>query len=144
MHAFRAAVSLATVAATVFLTTSVASAHAQADNAALAVSLRADGNFTYADYYESGHLIGWGLWSKDPAEGEPGDSLRATDDYQDGKGIVAHLSTGRTASTAGHTYPYTTEWVHGDLPENHTYYIWACTVKAGDEGPCTDPIKVSS
>lgn len=143
MHRFRTAASIAAAAAA--LTGIVAvPAHAASADAAPTVVVKAEGNFTYADYYASGNLIGWGLWSKDPTNGMPGDALRATDSYRDGKGIVAHLSTGRTASTAGHVYPYTTKWATGDLPEDHTYYIWACTVKNGDEGACSDPIKVSS
>lgn len=144
MRTSRIAVSLAAAAVTVLTGTGAASAHSGSDNAALTASVTADGNFTYADVYRSGNLIGWGIWSQDPTNGIPGDAMQAFDNYADGRGIVAHLSTGRTVSTAGHPKGYATEWKGGDLTEDQTYYFWACSVKDDVEEDCTNPVKVSS
>lgn len=83
-------------------------------------------------YDQTGRYIGEAFFDSDPVGGAPDDSLYATDAYGDGWGIVAHLSTGRTASTAGHAAPYTTPAISGDLPEQQPYLLWAELVK-GDE-----------
>lgn len=69
-------------------------------------------------YDQDDHYVGLALWDSD------GDKLQATDPYADGWGVIAHLSTGRVASTRGHSAPYISPWVTGDLPENHAYTMW--------------------
>ncbi|WP_369036152.1 hypothetical protein [Streptomyces adonidis] len=79
---------------------------------------------------------GYAMWQGD------GDTLTARDGLADGYGIVAHLSTGRVASTAGQTSPITVN-VTGDLPENVTYKMWVCVVK-GSWSKCSSKIDVKS
>lgn len=83
-------------------------------------------------YDASGHYIGQALFDQDPVGERPGDALYATDAYADGWGVIAHLSDGRTATTAGHTAGYTTPAVLGDLPEDHAYLLWVEMVKGDD------------
>lgn len=82
-------------------------------------------------YNTDGNYVGLALFDQDPQYGLPGDALYATDSYADGWGVIAHLSTGRTASTVGHTAGYTTPPVTGNLPENHTYSLWVEMKKGG-------------
>ncbi|MEU8028822.1 hypothetical protein [Streptomyces sp. NPDC049099] len=74
-------------------------------------------------YNQDGHYVGLALFDQDPYGGSPGDALYATDAESDGFWVEAHLSTGRVASTKGHTAGYTAGPVTGDLPEDHTYYL---------------------
>ena len=82
-------------------------------------------------YDQDDHYVGLALFDSDPMYGTPGDALYATDSRSDGWGVVAHLSTGRTASTLGHTAGYTAGPVTGDLPEDHEYGLWVEMVQAG-------------
>ncbi|WP_225830909.1 hypothetical protein [Streptomyces sp. NK08204] len=87
------------------------------------------------------HLVAAGgageaIWSQDPANGDPGDALRAYDGLADGLGIHAYLSDGRMASTAGHASPYYSPWVTGDLPEGNWYRMTVCTEKSGVDISC--------
>lgn len=110
-------------------------------------SASAADNYTYATLYtisSNGFQVvaGGAIWSMDPTGGNPGDALRAQDVYADGAGIVAHLSTGRKVSTAGHASPYTTPWKTGNLEEAHFYQIWACFVSGGVEYGCGTKVPV--
>lgn len=80
-------------------------------------------------YDSDGHYVGLAEFDQDPVGDRPGDALYATDAYADGWGVVAHLSTGRTASTAGHYAPYTTPAITGDLPEGAPQILWVEMVK---------------
>lgn len=82
-------------------------------------------------YNTDGNYVGLALFDQDPMYGHPGDALYATDAYADGWGVIAHLSTGRTASTVGHSAGYTTPAVTGNLPEGHTYSMWVEMEKDG-------------
>ncbi|MEW2490647.1 hypothetical protein [Streptomyces sp. NPDC048411] len=87
------------------------------------------------------HLVapggaGEAIWSQDPYNGDPGDALMAYDGLADGLGIHAYLSDGRMASTAGHSSPYYSGWVTGDLPEDHWYTMKVCTEKGGSNISC--------
>lgn len=68
--------------------------------------------------------VGQVEWNGDSVNGDPGDAFRVYDGKGDGWGLEAHLSTGRTATTVGHTSPYWSPWATGDLPENTDYSIW--------------------
>jgi|tagenome__1003787_1003787.scaffolds.fasta_scaffold20976185_4 hypothetical protein len=105
-----------------------------------------DGCAYYYDnfYWDDGSWAGYAEWSQDPCGGDPGDALSATDELADGYGINAHLSTGRVATTAGHSSPYTSKWKTGDLTEDKTYLMWTCVEKGGVEYGCTGGIYVSS
>ncbi|MBO1335122.1 hypothetical protein [Streptomyces sp. VRA16 Mangrove soil] len=82
-------------------------------------------------YDQDDHYVGLALFDQDPYGSSPGDALYATDSYADGWGVVAHLSTGRTASTRGHSSPYTAGPVTGDLPEGNHYYLYVEMAKDG-------------
>ncbi|MFF3583278.1 hypothetical protein [Streptomyces mirabilis] len=82
-------------------------------------------------YDQDNHYVGLALFDQDPYGGNPGDALYATDSYADGWGVVAHLSTGRTASTLGHSAGYTAGPVTGNLPEGNHYTIWVEMEKDG-------------
>ncbi|MGX9890250.1 hypothetical protein [Streptomyces sp. NPDC002276] len=80
---------------------------------------------------------GYAAWQAD------GDTLIAYDGLGDGYGIVAHLSDGREASTAGLSSPVTVK-KGGNLPENHTYQMWVCVVKGDAFKRCSYKIDVNS
>ncbi|MFI1168014.1 hypothetical protein ACH4UM_31570 [Streptomyces sp. NPDC020801] len=90
------------------------------------------GGNTYINVFNDsmdGRLAGWSGWWADPGtDGSPGDTLEAYDNLADGYGIEAHLSTGRTASTRGHSAKYQ-DTASGNLPEGHKYQMWVCVVK---------------
>jgi hypothetical protein len=73
-------------------------------------------------YDQDGHYSGMALWEKN------GDKMQAVDARSDGWWVVAHLSTGRTASTQ---YVNPSPWATGDLPEGHTYYMWVDMEQSG-------------
>ncbi len=75
-------------------------------------------------------------------DGSTGDTLIAYDGLPDSYGIVAHLSTGRVASTAGHDANYTDE-VSGNLPEGNPYTMWVCVVK-GSFSTCSSHFGVKA
>lgn len=83
-------------------------------------------------YDSDDHYVGMAEFDQDANGDRPGDALYATDAYGDGWGVVAHLSTGRTASTAGHPAPYTTPAITGDLPEGAPHILWVEMVR-GDQ-----------
>jgi hypothetical protein len=83
-----------------------------------------------------GANAGYAAWEGD------GDSLTAYDGLADGYGIVAHLSDGRVASTAGQSSPITVTKT-GNLPENVTYKLWVCAVK-GSWSHCSSKYDVLS
>ncbi|MCL7382443.1 hypothetical protein [Streptomyces sp. 35G-GA-8] len=89
-----------------------------------------------------GESAGNGWWRADPIGGSTGDTLIADDVLPDGYGIEAHLSTGRVASTAGHSSPYSKE-VSGNLTEGNTYQIWVCVVK-GSFSKCSSKFNVKA
>ncbi|MFI6060651.1 hypothetical protein [Streptomyces sp. NPDC051286] len=60
----------------------------------------------------------------------------AYDGLADGLGIHAYLSDGRMASTAGHSSPYYSAWVTGNLPEGNWYTMTVCTEKGGSDISC--------
>ncbi len=106
-------------------------------------------NFNGCQYYYNyaylnGVEVGYALWSRDPCGSDPGDALKAGDEYADGYGIHAYLSTGRMASTAGHSSPYESPWVTGNLPEDTAYGMNACLEKGGVDYACTAGITVYS
>lgn len=72
-------------------------------------------------------------WSDDPNGSNPGDAMRVTDSYADGKGIEADLITNpvRIATTAGHNSPYTSPWATGNLPEGGKYTVYLYLVSGG-------------
>ncbi|MGW6606056.1 hypothetical protein [Streptomyces sp. NPDC055036] len=112
-------------------------------------SASAVGNYSHATLYTinsdgSQSVAGQAIWSKDPTGSDPGDALRATDMHADGYGIVAHLSTGRKASTAGHNSPYKSPWVTGNLTEGNSYQMWACFISGGVEFGCGTKITVTA
>ncbi|MGA5503270.1 hypothetical protein [Streptomyces umbrinus] len=82
-------------------------------------------------------------WADPDAEaGTPGDTLVATDSLTDGYGIEAHLSTGRVASTEGHSAPYTVQ-DGGNLTEGNKYTMWVCVVK-GTFSKCSGKVSVTA
>ncbi|MET8023631.1 hypothetical protein [Streptomyces avermitilis] len=81
-----------------------------------------NGDFAISAYKTAGGVVGSGYWKKN------GDALIVMDDSTDGYSLEAHLSTGRVASTRGHTAPYT-ETVKGDLTEGKWYTMYLCVVK---------------
>lgn len=93
--------------------------------------------------YNNGHYAGSANWNGDPRGATPGDALAAYDNLADGYGIVARLSTGREASTLGHTAGYFTGWVTGNLPEGHHYQMWV-SIQKGTTSISSDPITVTS
>ncbi|MDX3073260.1 hypothetical protein ACIP98_19790 [Streptomyces sp. NPDC088354] len=90
--------------------------------------------------YADGDYAGYVNWNADPDSfGTPGDALRAHDDTADGWGIEGRVLSAqvyRTASTRGHSSPYTTPWQTGDITEGHRMLLDACLVK-GSEEVCT-------
>jgi hypothetical protein len=90
------------------------------------------GSDTYINVFNDsmeGRLAGWAGWWADPGtSGEPGDTLVAYDNLADGYGIESHLSTGRTATTRGHSAKYQ-DTTSGNLPEGNHYLMWVCVVK---------------
>ncbi len=98
----------------------------------------------------NGAYAGQGWWSADPGgdingdgRADPGDALSATDEVADGWGVEAHLSTGRVASTRGHSSPYWSPWVTGNLPEDTYYLMWVCVVR-GSAQQCSASVEVFS
>ncbi|NEB74434.1 hypothetical protein G3I40_04190 [Streptomyces sp. SID14478] len=80
------------------------------------------GEYESVAYDQNNHYSGLALFEAN------GDKMQAVDPRSDGYYVVAHLSTGRTASTKGHgTY---SPWATGDLPEKHTYYMYVEMVAA--------------
>ncbi len=92
----------------------------------------------------TGEYAGYALWSRDPCGSDPGDALAAGDVLADGYGINAYLSTGRSATTAGHASPYQSPWVTGDLPEDNTYVMNVCIEKSGADRVCESGLVVQS
>ncbi|MFC8260705.1 hypothetical protein ACFUNF_24600 [Streptomyces sp. NPDC057291] len=89
----------------------------------------------YTDGYMSGDID----WNADPLGSTPGDALRARDLGADGWGVVAHASMpgeNRTASTQGHSSPYSTNWITGDLVEGTWVQLQMCMVK-GEDSYCS-------
>lgn len=90
------------------------------------------------------------FWNADPGRDldgngrpDPGDSIAALDGYGDGWGVKAVLSTGRVATTKGHSAPYWSGWATGNLPENRTYTLKGCVFKGSTEH-CSAGVKVTS
>ncbi|MER6812025.1 hypothetical protein ABT299_22385 [Spirillospora sp. NPDC000708] len=81
--------------------------------------------------YNGGKYAGYAMWNGDPSGSWPGDALRAYDGLADGWGVVANLSTGRTATTVGHNAPYYSPWATGDLTEGNHYDMYV-QMKNGD------------
>lgn len=108
----------------------------------------ASDTFTYrygTDYimiYRNGTYSGEAEWVPDPTEDSTGDTLYGYDPTADGWGVVAHLSTGRTASTLGHASPYLAR-TPGNLPEDHTYDMWL-VFKKGTQSVTSPRLKVTS
>ncbi|MFF3001077.1 hypothetical protein ACFVTC_42160 [Streptomyces sp. NPDC057950] len=77
------------------------------------------GDYESVVYDQDNHYVGLAEFVAN------GDKMEAVDPRSDGYYVVAHLGTGglgRTASTQGKgTY---SGWATGDLPENHTYYMY--------------------
>jgi hypothetical protein len=100
------------------------------------------GEYTWFDLYWNGAYRGAVVWSQDPdGWGTPGDAMFARDDSADGKGVWGRLSTGRVASTRGHSAPYTTNWKTGNLREGRAYGMTVCLVR-GDWSACDGPFTV--
>ncbi|MGW0435211.1 hypothetical protein ACWDV4_22070 [Micromonospora sp. NPDC003197] len=89
---------------------------------------------------DRGLPAGSGRWLQDPDGPYPGDALVADDQLADGYGVEAHLSTGRIATTRGHSAPYT-HYKTGNLPEGNKYYMYVCVVK-GDYSNCSNSVAV--
>jgi hypothetical protein len=106
-------------------------------------------NYFWVDLYWNGIYAGEVAWSRDPGWGDfdangsldPGDALIAFDDTSDGDGVEGVLSTGRIASTRGHSAPYSSGWVTGNLPEGNAYNMWACLVQ-GSWYACAGPFTI--
>lgn len=102
------------------------------------------------DAYLSGAYAGTGCWSQDPGgdlngDGatDPGDAIIAYDGAPDGWGIETRLSTGRVASTRGHSSPYWSPWATGNLPEGNTYTMRVCLVRGTSES-CSSAVTVTA
>lgn len=134
MAGFVAAVAVLTGGA---LVTGAGVADAAAPAPQVRVVHAASGNYWDVVIYNgNGQETGMGQWSQDPQDGNPGDALRAYDALADGYGIHAYLSDGRMASTAGHSSPYWSPWVTGNLPEGNWYTLTVCTEKGGVNYSC--------
>ncbi|MGW4029110.1 hypothetical protein ACWEFL_07280 [Streptomyces sp. NPDC004838] len=133
-----AAGSLALAATTIMTGATPASAH---------------NSFEFAffdDGFERGYSIfnttrgrvyaGQGYWRQDPLGSLPGDTLGVQDLMPDGYGVEAYLSTGRVASTRGHSSPWTDE-KSGNLPEGNEYILQVCVVK-GTWQTCSPTVTV--
>jgi len=81
--------------------------------------------YTYEIVDNSGNGRGSFQWSQDPSAGIPGDAMRVTDGDGDGLGVdaILYCTPQRVVSTYGHTYPYTSAWAAGNLPERTTYQV---------------------
>lgn len=97
----------------------------------------------------NGAYAGEMVWNANPGgdwdgngSTDPGDAIGAYDGASDGYGVKAILSTGRTATTKGHTAPYWTGWKTGNLPENHGYTLKGCVFKGSTQG--CDTVSVTS
>ncbi|BBB02003.1 hypothetical protein RVR_9684 [Actinacidiphila reveromycinica] len=85
----------------------------------------------------TGEVMGWGEWSQDPYNGQPGDALRVADTLTDGYAVYGYLSAdNRVATTSGHTAVYVSPWVGPNLPENHTYDMTICAQRNGLKITC--------
>lgn len=87
------------------------------------VTTAADTGISVAYVYYDNILRGTFQWSQNPSSdgSRPGDAMRVSDSYADGWGVEGDLSTGRIATTAGHSSPYTSPWKTGNLPEKNWY-----------------------
>lgn len=103
-----------------------------APNLTYTTSRYQDGKSIVIYLYADGDYAGYVNWNADPTTGgSPGDALRAYDGGADGWGVegtVLYTET-RTASTRGHSSPYTTPWQTGNLTEWTRLPIDACLVK---------------
>ncbi|WP_405642538.1 hypothetical protein [Streptomyces uncialis] len=80
---------------------------------------------------------GYGQWQQDPSGSIPGDSIRACDTHSDGDYVRVELdvnrngSIDRTAWTKGHTAPFCSAWISGNLPEGTPITIWVARIDSG-------------
>ncbi|MGW3205769.1 hypothetical protein [Streptomyces sp. NPDC001135] len=84
--------------------------------------------------YNNGKYAGMAYWHADATAGGPGDAVSASDALADGYGITAYAYTPwgtRSATTAGHSAPYTSPYTTGNLPEGTYINLQACVVKGG-------------
>lgn len=89
------------------------------------------GFFSIGAYY-GGTYAGAMTWNADPVSNYPGDAFRVVDVLGDGYGIEARMvdpSTGRVATTRGHSATYFSAWNTGDLTEGTPVFIQLCFVK---------------
>jgi hypothetical protein len=106
-------------------------------------------NFTEVRVDNGSNYAGYGMFSQNPTDDDPGDAIQASDQYADGYYIETFLSRTefgtpfRTASTGGQTSPYTTPWATGDLPEGTTYFMWICAINSSTS-QCSDVYQVVS
>ncbi|MFD5075464.1 hypothetical protein [Streptomyces sp. NPDC058371] len=102
-------------------------------------AVSADGSFSIAAY-NSGTYAGAMVWNADPGCCDiPGDAFQVVDRYADGWGMEASMidpTTGRVATTRGHSSPYSSPWNSGNLAEGTTVYIQLCAVQ-GSSWDCS-------
>ncbi|MGW1892206.1 hypothetical protein ACWCP6_18385 [Streptomyces sp. NPDC002004] len=92
--------------------------------------------YTYTDgsarveVFNNGEFAGYGSWAANPGDfgSSTGDTLIAYDKLADGYGIEATLNDGRTATTRGHSSPYT-DTTPGNLDEGAKRTLTVCLVK---------------
>ncbi|MFI6132707.1 hypothetical protein [Micromonospora sp. NPDC051141] len=85
----------------------------------------------------AGRYIGWAEFNADPWGDTPGDAIRAHDISGDGLGVEAWLDidpgssfqADRIASTRGHTSPYATPWITGNIAEGTRVGLRICLVQ---------------
>lgn len=139
-----AAVGAASAALTAGLVLGVAAPQASAAPSWDTFSYSTGDGSVSVTIYNGGKVAGNAVWAANPGDlgSSTGDTLSVTDLLADGYGVQAHLTDGRTATTRGHSSPYT-DTKTGNLPEDSTYYMTVCMVK-GTYSHCFDPWTVRS
>ena len=101
-------------------------------------AVSSNGSFTIAAY-KSGTYAGVMVWNADPSGSIPGDAFQVVDRLGDGWGMEAsmiHPTTGRVATTRGHSAVYFSPWNSGNLTEGTDVYIQLCAVQ-GTSADCS-------
>lgn len=81
---------------------------------------------------------GYGLWSPDPSNGDPGDAIKACDTEADNWGIQVQMDIhkdgtyDRIATTRGHGAGYCSDWETGNIAEGTVIRIYVIQVRGDD------------
>jgi len=113
-----------------------------APNVTFRTNIFSDGS-ARVDVFNDGTYAGVGMWSANPGSlADTGDTLIAHDQLADGYGIEATLDDGRTATTRGHSAPYT-DTNAKDLDEGARRLMTVCLVK-GTFKDCRKDVPVNA